>query len=52
MEKGEKDNSTIINNFHFLKHLMLIILGWNLSVKMQMSAKKFKAFPTPQLNFG
>lgn len=52
MEEEEKDNSFIKNNFHFLKYLMLIILGWNLSAKMQMNAEKFKAFPTPQLNFG
>lgn len=51
-EEEEKYNSSIKNNFHFLKYHILIILGWNLSVKIQMSAKKFKAFPTAQLNFG
>lgn len=50
MEEEEKDNSSIKNNFRFMKYVMLIIFGWNLSAQMQMSAKKFKALPTPQLN--
>lgn len=52
MKEEEKDNSSIKNNFNFLKYLMLIVLGQNLSAKMQMSAKNIKTFPTPQLNFG
>lgn len=51
-QREEEDNPPIKNHFHFLKYLMLIILGQNLSAKMQMSTKNFKAVPTPQLSFG
>lgn len=51
-EEEEEYNPCIKNLFHFLKYLMLIILGQNLSADMQVSKKKFKAVPTPQLSFG
>jgi len=51
-EEEEEDNQSIKNHFHFLKYFMLIIIGHNLSVEMQISTRKFKAVPTPQLRFG